>query len=291
MSYKPEVFHWLAVGLGALTSGCLMGSNEPASDAPASTTSAIQTENGFNSINGFNSARNGRRDSGQERVAALSVRGRWLEKTLSEQNGVSVSHPLAEDAGLSSGSGAMATPQGQLAMSYLVRCALPADRSLEKYDADGSLHRFEGAIGVAPEWEHGTCDGACQEWVSACLLAHVNLTGVHVPIWLTAAHPAIDWSTSEEYPNEEAGYFGNLFSAQPVAFVCFGRGLQVNPIPGRVCVGDATCPYLDPYLVHGGACDARAACSSHADGSKREGYESCSVEGHAFSHVVTVWKH
>ena len=219
------------------------------------------------------------------------ARGRWLERSLQEQSGISVSHPLSEDSGLSSGSGAMATSQGQLVTSYLVRCALPAGRSLEKYDAEGNLHKLDGAVGVAPEWEDGACDGNCQEWVSACLLAHVNLTGAHVPIWLTASNSAIDWSTSEEYPNEEAAYFGNLFAAEPAAFVCFGKDREVDPIPGRVCVGDAACPYVDPFLAYGGACDVRAACSSHTEGAKREGFESCTVKGRAFSHVVTVWKH
>ena len=351
--------------MSVLGTGCVVGAGEPVSDAPASTSNALQTENGLSSINGLSmnglssinglsmnglntsnglamnglssinglsmnglsslnglamnglSSINGLTMNGLSKrpyidarhvelplhlpqnagaypfrasVGSLNARGRWLESALREQGGVSVSHPLSEDSGLGSGTGPMATAQGQLVSAYLVRCALPPGRSLQKFDAQGNLHELTGAVGVAPEWENGTCDEACQEWVSACLLAHVNLTGVHVPIWLTASNKAIDWATSADYPNEEAAYFGNLFASEPTAFVCFGKDRATDPIPGRVCVSDATCPYADPYLSHGGNCEAKTACSLHTEGSAREGYDSCRVGGQSFSHVVTVWK-
>jgi hypothetical protein len=209
---------------------------------------------------------------------------------MKEQGGISVAHPLSDDAGMSSGTGIMASAEGQLIASYLVRCALPPDRFVEKYDADGNLQRLEGRVGVAPEWESGACDESCQEWVSACMLAHVNLTGEHVGIGLKASHAEIDWSTSAEYPNEEAAYFGNLFAKDPASYVCFGRDVAENPIPGRVCVNDQSCPYVDPYRLQGGSCEASRACSGHTAGSEHQGYESCRVSGQVFSHVITVWK-
>ena len=42
------------------------------------------------------------------------------------------------------------------------------------------VHASPARSGLAPEWgsEHGSCDGACQRWVSACVLARVDAAGV-----------------------------------------------------------------------------------------------------------------
>jgi hypothetical protein len=42
---------------------------------------------------------------------------------------------------------------------------------------NGVSYSFAGQIGVAPEWENSACGTACQELVTACMLAHVNATG------------------------------------------------------------------------------------------------------------------
>ena len=44
---------WIAIGMSVLGTGCFVGAGEPVSDAPASTSNALQTENGLNSINGL----------------------------------------------------------------------------------------------------------------------------------------------------------------------------------------------------------------------------------------------
>ena len=38
----------------------------------------------------------------------------------------------------------------------------------------------------------------CQELVSACMMAHVNTAGIHIPLWLDAAAPAIGWGLSSQ---------------------------------------------------------------------------------------------
>ena len=127
--------------------------------------------------------------------------------------------------------------------------------------------------------------------MSACLLAHVNLTGRRVGIWLTADHPAVDLTTSTAYPLEEAAYFGNLFSGAPEAYVCYGRQAAERPIAGRVCTGSRGCPYVDPYAFAGGSCEALSSCSpGHAPSGERSGYTDCRVGERTWSHVVTAWK-
>src|SRR5690606_37311417 len=92
---------------------------------------------------------------------------------------------------------------------YLVECALPAGASITK-EVDGVPTEFEGALGLAPEWEGDACDQDCQEWVSACLLARTNVSQQEVPLRLKGDHPALGTGTSLGFPLYEASFFGNL---------------------------------------------------------------------------------
>ena len=51
----------------------------------------------------------------------------------------------------------MNSARGRTTLSYIVRCALPSDHSITAKDSDGTSYSFPGQIGVAPEWETGTC--------------------------------------------------------------------------------------------------------------------------------------
>src|SRR5579872_3001350 len=64
-------------------------------------------------------------------------------------------------------------------LKYAVSCALPAGQTVT-VTVDGVTHTFPGQLGLAPEWgmDHGSCDGECQRWVSACMLARVDAAGV-----------------------------------------------------------------------------------------------------------------
>ena len=237
--------------------------------------------NGLMSVNGIRMTKGLEADSASH----------WLVAALRPRGGVSILAGLESDAGLAGGAGLMASEDGRRVASYVVKCALPSDRSLEKLDAAGNVHVLRGSVGVAPEWEHGACDQSCQEWVSACLLGHVNLTGQHVGIWLTAEHPAIDLEKSRDFPLEEASYFGNVFAFVPEAYVCYGRDAKERPIAGRVCTDDASCPYTDPYSFAGGDCNALGTCTpGHLSSGERSGYTECRVGDHVWSRVVTSWK-
>src|SRR6185312_9429433 len=114
-------------------------------------------------------------------------------------------NPLAS-TGLTSSTYLMNSAAGRNTLAYLVRCALPANHSITKTDSTGASYTFAGGIGLTPQWETGTCDGDCQRWVSACLLAHVNTAGIHVPIWIVGQNTGLGWGQSTSYPN--ASWFG-----------------------------------------------------------------------------------
>jgi hypothetical protein len=154
----------------------------------------------------------------------------------------------------------LADPTVNQLVSYMVECALPADDSVT-YRVNGKRYTFEGDMGLAPEWKYGPCDGDCQRWVSACLLARLNKTGEHVQISLRGDHSglALDPNEARDFPRREAAYYGNLFEDMDHVYACYSPGTPSIP---RVC-GDslAGCP-----MKVVGACD-RACDESNPDGT------------------------
>jgi len=64
----------------------------------------------------------------------------------------------------------------QTFMSYLVSCALEPGQVVEYYEP-GWENKWEGSMGLCPEWNYGPASQDCQEVVSSCLLARVNALG------------------------------------------------------------------------------------------------------------------
>jgi hypothetical protein len=135
----------------------------------------------------------------------------------------------------------LADPAAHAFMTYLVSCALPAGRSVT-YPAGDSTTTLVGEIGLAPSWEHQSCDLTCQRWVSACILARVNHLGVHREISMRGDNKALAIVPHELqlYTEAEATYYGNLFQNDKSLYACMPRGAKGIT---RVC-GDSLsdCP-------------------------------------------------
>jgi hypothetical protein len=177
----------------------------------------------------------------------------------------------------------MTSASGRNTLAYLVRCALPASKFIFKKDQFGKWYRFDGEIGVAPGWESGKCDTDCQEWVSACLMAHINLDGKNVPIWLAANNTAINFGTNASYPNREGGYFGNLFLSPPVAYGCKGPFAAEGVTAGRMCGGRSGCP----YRTAGDYCISE--CSYNDSGTAYTACAAAPGQTKSFTHVITTY--
>jgi hypothetical protein len=110
-------------------------------------------------------------------------------------------------------------------MSYLVQCALRPDQTIPQMTFQGeTFGPWTGVLGFAPDWFNANNDMQTDEeqsLVSACLLAHVNGLGVHVPISVRseAIEPASE-AEAAQYIAWEAHFFGNIFSDQPLKGVC-----------------------------------------------------------------------
>jgi len=159
------------------------------------------------------------------------------------------------------------TADSRQALKYLASCALDAGTTLMA-EHGGEHFTFPGGIGLAPDWHARPMTDVEKRWVSACLLARTNRFGIRVEISLRSSFPSIAPglqlapNEAAAFPLEDAGFFGNLFAAQRVAFVCGPAHTQAQRASlvaqHRVCAlpeadGITTCG-----MVHVGACTADA---------------------------------
>lgn len=257
--FVRSLFGTTLVVLGLSLTGCAdLGDAADDDQSPA-----LSSTNGLSSVNGL-SATNG----------------------LSSVNGLSLDNGLSSATGLSSTTGLMTTADGRTTISYIVRCALPAGHSLKKKDQKGVSYTFPGAIGLAPGWENGAATQEDRNWVSACLMAHINTTGTHVPIWLDASAPSIGWGRSTSYPIQEGTFLGDLFASPPVGRYCGGRGYGSNIVAGRI--GD-TGQTNEPYTVLHDATGTSTRCDDICwRDPSGDGYLSCGDVGNG--KAITVWR-
>ncbi|WP_437673404.1 hypothetical protein [Sorangium sp. So ce131] len=178
---------------------------------------------------------------------------------------------------------------GRELLRYTVRCALAEGVSLVATVGE-TTYRFNGLIGLAPEWMRGPLAEKSQRWVSACLLAHVNGYGVEVAISLRGRHPALATDSVERsaYQEEEVSFFGNVF--QPIdrrdelgdigarMYSCGGALLQLSCAgsegafaPERTCASKADCgiKFLGPCR------DLMSSGASVCKNVSLEGYSQC----------------
>jgi hypothetical protein len=178
----------------------------------------------------------------------------------------------------------MSSSAGRDTLAYLVKCALPGNRSITKKDQSGKTYTFTGALGVAPEWETTACSLTCQQWISACMVAHINTAGIHVPLWVVDNQSQIGWGLSSSYPHQEGSFFGNIFVSPPVLNYCNGRDFDVKAVPGRIGYDNkATTPYVNPW-GYNTYCDAY--CTPADIPYASSGYKACA----GYNSVFTVWR-
>jgi hypothetical protein len=168
-------------------------------------------------------------------------------------------------------------------VSYIVRCALPAGHSITKKDQYGNNYTFNGALGLAPGWESGPTTQNDRYWISSCLMAHINTSGKHIPLYLDGPNP-LGWGRSNAYPIQEGTFVGDLFTSPPVARYCGGRGFGSNVVAGRI--GDDN-QHGQPYSVmrsSSGDTSCDVVCTGNASG---DGYTNC---GGMAGNPITVWR-
>lgn len=175
-------------------------------------------------------------------------------------------------------------------LKYVIRCALPdevcldvpvtaTDTDVPSECVNGVCH-FCGNLNLAPDWQTTPLTIAKEKWISACLLAHVNIDGVSIPISVRddvggniAVVQAAEYTL---YNSPEAAFYGNLFRPGPNGqyekYVC-NAGSSLTP-PGRVCGLDAAGATECAMTFTG-------SCAGHAIGAW--GNDDSAVCGHVGS--------
>jgi hypothetical protein len=122
-------------------------------------------------------------------------------------------------------------------------------------------------------------------------MAHINTTGQHIPLWLTADAPSVGWAlNTAQYPHQEGSFFGNIFVSPPKAYYCDGKDFAVGVVAGRIGSTQVGAPYQNPfttskYLV-GYSPLCVNSCTIADNPNRASGYKACL----GFNHVMTVWR-
>jgi endoglucanase len=119
------------------------------------------------------------------------------------------------------------------------------------------------------------------------MMAHVNTSGVHIPLWLDSPATSIGWGQSSTYPNQEGTFFGNIFTPAPSgkmeAFYCNGPKWDKSVVPGRLGAYQSNAPYTNPF---GKDAQCASNCTTAAAPNQNDGFASCK----GYNTPVTVWR-
>ncbi|WP_224248105.1 hypothetical protein [Hyalangium gracile] len=184
------------------------------------------------------------------------------------------------------------TALNSMVMKYVVKCAAPAGQSRSYQDAStGTTYTWQGSLGLAPDWASGQqMTEAEQQLVSACLAAHVNKYGMHVPLSVlgrTARQQPIAYSSEElqTFRRREACFFGNLFTGEGVFAGTDGLYLNDWESSTRACglttLEGAQVSQCSP-IVHVESCDE--LCTLDPSGLF---YTECTYNGRTYLPLTT----
>jgi Ricin-type beta-trefoil lectin domain/Somatomedin B domain len=164
------------------------------------------------------------------------------------------------------------------AMTYIVKCAAPRGTTV-RGTINGQAKTWTGEFGVASSWlNNALMNQSQQEWMSACLAAHVNLAGSQVTVsFRTSDNSTIPYTSADaSYKCREAAFMGNLFQAgsDPLPMVqCHDHGARSGN--GRLCDPQKNsfecltdCALLCNQPA-GGSGSPLTSCSANVNGSTR----------------------
>jgi hypothetical protein len=157
-------------------------------------------------------------------------------------------------------------------LDYLIRCALPQNTTVTD-PASGAT--YEGHFGIAPEWATGALSSANEEWITSCLVQHLNGYYSTTPLVLEGNRPGFYIGTvASGYPYFDSIAWGNLFDpsqnstldpagwntqSRPafIANVCYFNSLDLNCTSAPAAVEERVCDSTGDScgLVDRGRCE------------------------------------
>ena len=141
--------------------------------------------------------------------------------------------------------------------------------------------------------------------ISACMMAHVNSSGTHIPLWMNSPD-ALGWGISPGFPTREGTYFGQIMVTNANyaldAYFCNGPGADQNVVPGRLGADQGPVPYANAWPTTAGfdgQCETshidknkvdHGKCTAHTTGGVIDGDTSCKLNDTVYNHPLTVWR-
>lgn len=120
--------------------------------------------------------------------------------------------------------------QGDAVMTYAIACALASGNSTSFTDTNGTVHTWNGAIGLAPTWDTAQMTADEMNWTSACIAAHVTSNGNSVQLSLRGGNTALATTALERSILSTFGgvYFGDLSGTSPTLYACSNSNMNVT---------------------------------------------------------------
>ena len=180
-------------------------------------------------------------------------------------------------------------------MHYVVTCALAANDSRTFTNpVTGATYTWHGGLGLATAWAQGNAATLQeQQVVSACLAAHANKYGMHVPISVlgrSATNTEIPYSSGElsTYGEQEGCFFGNLFDGTGVFAANDQPFLSADRSTPRTCGLASSAGQTDcAPIVQVGQCATLCTVAQDGSGAALPYYEKCTYGGVEYQPITT----
>jgi hypothetical protein len=180
------------------------------------------------------------------------------------------------------------TSDGRAFLGYLIGCALDSSQSIST-TVGGFNYTFPGVLGVETAWTSRALTTSESRWVSACVLARVNLTGTSVTISMRGSNSALYTDSNDApYLTQEGAFFGNIFLSGTPKFGCNGTDQYNHDGYGDLALRE--CANTDPNNVGKTKCGFtdRLQCTNVCTSGSY--YTGCSDgSGNTYNEVVTTW--
>lgn len=179
-------------------------------------------------------------------------------------------------------------------MQYVVKCAVPAGQTRTFTNPlTGVTYTWPGSLGLAPGWASGLVATELeQEVVSACLAAHANKYGSHIPISVlgrAAGGTPISYTSAElsTYSEREACFFGNLFDGSGIYAANDQDYLNWKESTSRACGLSSSASTSEcPPIIHVGQCSS--LCERAYNGTDPKPYYArCTYNGKNYRPITT----
>ena len=105
-------------------------------------------------------------------------------------------------------------------------------------------------------------------------MAHINTSGVHIPLWMTSPMTSIGWGQSPSYPTQEGTFFGQLMVTNlrttSTPTTATAPGVASDVVPGRIGSNHGRSPYANAYAGWTAAqCYGTGRCTMQARRRRR----------------------